>query len=811
MKMRYPIISGALSLIFSLAFFGFAGDADSDVQQSSSSGGASYDVLTEEEMAQRQQEQEQGQQQEQEAEGPSKTLDTLMIQGLNVVQNYVVRNTILFHEGQKVRSQDVAESIRLLYATGMFRTVDFFIDSETETSVRLMLKVEEFPICEGVEYTGNKKLKQKDFDEKLVIKKGQVISDATIHDLVLKMKKMYAEKGYNLVEITPNQIPTKIPGNALLQFSIKEGPKVRIKDIVFSGNKEIKTSRLERKFKTKENRWWRGGEFKEELFKEHLDSLVLFYNDLGYLDASVVKDSVYYGTNKNELFINIQIDEGKKYYTGDFFFTGNKIINTDSLQTKISLKKGKPFQKSRYDMTKYMVENTYREEGYLWVYVDEKRQFRGDTIDVTFQITEGRAAVVRKIDIKGNTKTMDKVIRREIDLYPGKKYKQSLMMRSRQNLMALNFFSDVKPDLVPNEDGTIDLVFDITEKENIGQLQLGAAYSGAQGGFIGTFSTKIPNFRGTGQELGVNVEFGEYTKNVGLSFIEPWAFDRPMSLSGNVFWYDQRLYGGDDRYRSYGFKVGAGRQELKWPDDKFKVTAGFGFSYFESRYYGEQKFPELGLKIQKEGYKNSFELGLERYDLDVPLFATEGSKFSVDAEYVGFGLGKEFNYLKTMASYDHYFPLPLKFVLGSRTRAGVISGLGSTIKISRYDLFKLGGVYGTDADLRGYDDYEFGGYNSSAPERGLTMFASTLELRYPILPQQLYLGLFADAGNTWSRVSEINLGDLYKGVGAGVRINVPMLGILGFDFAWGLDDVNKTWTKRKPKGFKFHFLMNKGF
>jgi outer membrane protein insertion porin family len=807
MKIRYPIVSGALSLIFSLVFLGIAGEADGDEQQSTS--GASYDVPTEEEMAQRQQEQ-QGQEQEQ-AEGPSKTLDTLIIQGLNVVQNAVVRNTVLLHEGQKVRTQDIAESIRLLYATGMFRNVDFLIESETETSIRLLLKVEEYPICEGVEYSGNKKLKQKDFDEKLTVKKGQVISDAAIHDLVLKMKNMYAEKGYNLVEITPNQVPTKIPGNALLQFSIKEGPKVRIKDIVFSGNKEIKTSRLERKFKTKENRWWRGGEFKEELFKEHLDTLIMFYNDLGYLDASIVKDSVYYGANKNELFINIQIDEGKKYYTGDFFFTGNKIINTDSLQTKISLKKGKPFQKSRYEMTKYMVENTYREEGYLWVYVDEKRQFRGDTIDVTFQITEGRAAVVRKIDIKGNTKTMDKVIRREIDLYPGKKYKQSLMMRSRQNLMALNFFSDVKPDVVPNEDGTIDCVFDITEKENIGQLQLGAAYSGAQGGFIGTFSTKIPNFRGTGQELGVNVEFGEFTKNFGLSFVEPWAFDRPMSLSGNIFYYDSKLRYGEDRFRQGGFKVGVGRQELKWPDDKFKVNAGFGFSYFESMYYDEQNFPALGLKIQKKGFKNSFELGLERYDLDVPLFATEGSKFSVNAEYVGFGLGMQYNYLKTVASYDQYFPLPLKLVLGSRTTAGVISGLGSTIKISRYDLFKLGGLYGTDAYLRGYDDYEFGGYNPDAPERGLTMFASTLELRYPILPQQLYIGLFADAGNTWSRVSEINLGDLYKSVGAGVRINVPMLGILGFDFAWGLDADQKTWTKRKPHGFEFHFLMNQGF
>jgi outer membrane protein insertion porin family len=803
MKLRYPFFSGAFTFIVSLAFWCLAGESVSEEQPDTSSG-ANYDVLTAEQMQQKE-----GQQEQETAEGPVKLLDTLIIQGLNIAQSHVVRNTVLFHEGQEVRVQDVAESIRLLYATGLFRSIDFFIESETEKSVRLLLKVEEFPLCEGVEYSGNKKLKQKDFDEKIVVKRGQVISDASIYDLILKMKKMYADKGYNLVEITHKLVPTKIPGNALLQFSIKEGPKVRIKEIVFSGNKEVKTSRLERKLKTKENRWWRSGEFNKELFNEHLDTLILFYNDLGYLDASIVNDSVYYGANKSDLFINIQIDEGKKYYAGDFFFTGNKVISTDSLNSRISLKKGKPFQKSRYEMSKYMVENVYREEGYLWVYVDEKRSFRGDTIDITFPITEGRAAVVRKIDIKGNTKTMDKVIRREIDLYPGKKYKQSLMMRSRQNIMALNFFSDVKPDLVPNEDGTIDLVFAITEKENIGQLQLGAAYSGQQGGFIGTFSTKIPNFRGTGQEVGVNIEAGEKTQNFSLSFTEPWAFDRPLSLTGSIYYVQQQLYYSDEKYKNYGFNVGVGRQELKWPDNKFKVNGAYGFSYFESSYDAED-FSDLDLKIMKKGFKNSFELGVQRYDLDVPMFPTEGSLFSVNAEYVGFGMKNQFNYLKTTASYQHYFPLPYKLVLGSRTMAGVISGLGNTIKISHQDLFRLGGVYASDAELRGYEEYQFGGY-SSTPERGLTMFASTMELRYPLLEQQLYLGLFADVGNTWSGVSEMSLGDLYKGVGAGVRINVPMLGILGFDFAWGLDDLRKGWTDRKPNGFKFHFLMNKGF
>ena len=214
-----------------------------------------------------------------------------------------------------------------------------------------------------------------------------------------------------------------------------------------------------------------------------------------------------------------------------------------------------------------MVENAYREEGYLWVQVNDEHSYRGDTIDVSFDITEGRAAIVRKVDIKGNNKTMEKVIRREISCLPGKKYKQSLMMRSRQNLLALNYFADVKPDLIPNEDGTIDLVFDITEKDNIGQLQIGAAYQMSDG-FVGTFSTAIPNFRGAGEELKVNLEYGvSGRRNINLAFTEPWAFDKPLSLSTNVF-YSKSVYSGDTS-KAYGFILGGSRSRLKWPDDRF--------------------------------------------------------------------------------------------------------------------------------------------------------------------------------------------------------------------------------------------------
>ncbi len=740
----------------------------------------------------------------------ARVLDTLVIEGLSINSDNAIRHSTGLYTGRDFSAADLQDAIRRLNELQLLRKIDFYLLAETDTSASLKLKVEEFPICESVEYHGNKKIKKKDLEEKATIKKGQILTDAAVFDEKRQILEMHAEKGYNLAEVTPEKIPTKIPGNVILKFTIKEGPKVRIKSIVFHGNKEVKTSKLERKFKTKESRWWRSGEFKRDLYREHLDSLILFYNDLGYLDAAIVSDSVRFADTKKDLLIDITIDEGKKYYAGNFYFKGNNIIPTDSLNTKIALKYGKPFQKTRFELSKYMVENTYREEGYLWVQVTDERTYRKDTIDVTFDIYEGRSAIVRKVDVKGNTKTMEKVVRREIDLLPGKKYKQSLMMRSRQKIMALNFFSDVKPDLIPNDDGTIDLAFDITEKDNIGQLQIGAAYSGYNG-FIGTFSTSIPNFRGAGQELRVNVEYGQRHQDFSVSFTEPWAFDRPISLTGSVFYRDNSYY---QIYASkqWGFIVGSGLSKMSWPDDHFQLNGSYQFSY-EEGYRDGYENPAFNLDVRRKGFLSRLSFTLTRYDLDMPMFPTEGSRLTLSPQIAG--LGGNYRYLKGIVGYEHYFPLPFKLVFGTRSKFGQISPLGNETVISRYDLFKLGGVYYADADLRGYNDVEFGGLSSGRdaghPENGLSMFATTLELRYPLLDQQLYLGVFANGGNTWSGFSKVNPFDLYKSIGAGIRINIPMLGLMGVDFGYGLDDPTPDGFDSKPYGWKIDFMMNRGF
>lgn len=733
----------------------------------------------------------------------AKVLDTLIIEGLSINSPGVVRNALEIREKSQFTTSDIQESIRKLYSLGLFKGIDFFIINETDSSASLKLSLIENSICENYEFHGNKKLKAKELEEKITLKRGQILTDAVLFKNEKILRDFYAEKGYNLAEITTEQISTKVPGNVIVKFTIKENAQVRITSITFDGNTNIETRKLARKFKTKSHKWYRSGDFNKDLYRAHLDTLMMFYNEKGFLDASVESDSVWYSENKRDLNIYVKVNEGRRYITGNFFFAGNKIIETDSLKGQIALKKGKPFQKSKYDLTKYMVETVYRDEGYLWIQVDDRKSFRGDTIDVTFSIVEGRAAVVRKIDVKGNTKTLEKVVRRELSCLPGKKYKQKLMMRSRQELMGLNFFSDIRPDLIPVEDGTIDLVFDVTEKDNIGQLQIGAALA-ANSGFVGTFSTAIPNFRGAGEELKVSLEYGANRQNAVLSFTEPWAFDKPMSLGGSLFYTNTE--GDLEDSKIYGLTLNTIRTRLKWPDDLFRLRLSYTVSYEESDRYDSTY---SGLKVIEDGWTSKIGFGIERRDLDLAIFPTRGSRFSIDPEFCG--LGGDFNYFKGTISYDHYFALPKKFVLSSRSKIGTIQKLfKDDVYISASDLFSVGGVY-VDADLRGYPDNDpFGGYSNNQAT-GLNMYATTLELRYPVLDQQLYVLGFMDYGNTVERLSDISLTNVYKGIGAGVRLSLPMIGMLGFDFGWGLDHPSKKDFAKNETEFHFHFMMNRGF
>lgn len=735
------------------------------------------------------------------AQSTAAILDTLVIEGLSINRQGVVRNAAALEQGQDFAPADIQRAIKSLYRLGLFSQVEFRVIADTDSSASLVVELKEYPVCESIEYSGLKKMKEKDFDDVVALHEGSVVSDVLLFRNIRAIKNKYAEEGYLLADISCDLIETKVPGNVIARFRIKEGRKVRVREVVFKGNIAVEEKRLKRKFKTKEKRWFNAGEFDEDLYGEHLDSLMLFYYDEGYLDGRVEQDSVRYGENLRDIYIEIEVFEGHRYYVGDFFFTGNKVLEDDALANRVAMKRGKPFNRSKFEMTKHFIGGAYREEGYLWVQVEEQNRYRNDTIDVTFSIVEGRPAIVRKIDIAGNGKTREKVIRREFQIYPGQKYKQSRMERSIREVMQLNYFDNVLPDLRPHDDGTIDLIYRVEEKENVGQFSMGMMYSQIDG-FGGNFSITIPNFRGAGQQLDASVEYSAGRKAFSVGFSEPWIFDTPTSF--NVRGFVERQTRVDDEYRSAGIEFGVGRR-LKWPDDYFRVYGNYRLSY-ERDFLFSTRAP-TGFVMLREGILSRLRVTLVRNDTDVPNFPNRGSNFSASTSLAG--LGGDYYFVKGIVDYDWYFPLWWKFVLGAKSKMGLVEGLGSKNTISRSDLFAAGGVY-YDGQIRGYGEGSFGGIY--VPERGVAILTFTGELRFPLLEQQLYLSLFGDMGNTWGSLARVDPGDLYTGVGFGLRLMLPMVGLMGFDFAWGLNDpyAHHLEDNYSPS-FQLHFLMNKGF
>jgi outer membrane protein insertion porin family len=473
----------------------------------------------------------------------------------------------------------------------------------------------------------------------------------------------------------------------------------------------------------------------------------------------------------------------------------------------------------------------------LYVQIAEEKSYRGDTIDVTFRIKEGLPAYVNKIIVNGNTKTWDKVIRREVLLKPGEIYRQSQLFISQRNMLQTNFFDQATPDIQQNTDRNIDVVFNVQEKESgTGQVSAGAGYS-ERDGFVFTAGLTMPNFaitrpfvEGAGQSVNLNAEWGRYSRKIDIGITEPWFMDTPTLLGfrGYYWWRDYGQYSGttvsyeeEITERRKGVELRSGRR-LKWPDIYFNFYSTYNLSYREYIYesdpdYNKDLFIE-GITVRNNGYESALSLRLSRNSTDLPDFPTRGSNIEYNPSISGYFLQGTYKYIKHRFAAQTYLPLPAKFVL---LQGFTFSHLRGEI-VGRFDHFLAGGV-NYEGIIRGYPDRAFGDLVPSNPHAGYNLVVSSTELRYPVIDRRLYVGLFADFGNTWSKLNNIDFQDMKTGVGAGVKLMVPMLGLLGLDVAWGLNDYadpsypssngNPTSYReksgKKPPYFEFHFRIGR--
>lgn len=599
------------------------------------------------------------------------------------------------------------------------------------------------------------------------------------------------------------------------------------------------------KFNFWTNGFWKSSKYQESKYQEDLESIIAYYNEEGYRDARILSDSVWLvkdtvadsakASKRDYLKIKIRLHEGHKFFFRNITFTGNTIYSSEELARHLRIDKGDPYNRTlleqniQYNPSGTDISSMYMDNGYLFFSATPVEVgVVNDSIDIEIRIMEGKQARIRNVIVEGNTITNDRVIMRELHTRPGDLFSRDAIMRSRRELATLGYFKEesIMPDAKPNpKDGTVDIVYKV-EEGSTSQVQLQGGYG--SGMLIGQVGLSLNNFSvrnifnkkawqplpaGDGQKLSLNlITNGTYYGAVNLGFTEPWlGGKRPQSLSVSVY---HNLYSNGYYYKKteanyYSLRItGAGvslSKRLKWPDDYFILSHSLSF-----KHYILNNYTELSGTLFTDGHANDLSYGLTigRNSLDSPIYPRNGSEVSVSGyitpPYSLFS-NKDYSTLSPAEKYRwvEYYKVNFRgswmlnlvgdVVFNARARFGWMGHYNDAIGPSPFGRYYLGGdglsswmIDGREiVPLRGYEN------NSLNPTGGGTVFDRyTLEIRQPIVESSaitLYALGFLEGGNCWDDIKDFQPFKLYNSAGLGLRVYMPMFGLIGVDWGYGFD------------------------
>jgi len=709
---------------------------------------------------------------------------SISVEGNRYVSLEKILRVLRVKSGDPYDEQVFRNALKLLFDTKEFSDIKAYKEVSGR-DVALTIVVTEYMKVDDVEFKGNEHVDDDDLTEKVSMKKGSFARPALIRKDHEAISDLYREKGYYRVAVKDTLAVEPKEKKLVLRYEIEEGNKVSIKHVDFFGNRALDSDEIRGVMESKEDRWWRGADFKPKVLEEDEERILSLYRENGYLDAEIRDKELNFSDDGKDLDIFITMDEKQQYNVGRVKWEGNELFQDSTIAKWVSFERGDVFNDNQFQNIQVGINSLYWDKGYIFSSISPQKNVRGDTIDVDFEIFEGDPAHIKEINISGNTKTNEEVIRRELVIAPGDIFLRPRLMRSLREVFNLGFFAG-PPQIntsAPDEEGNINLSLQVQEKST-GQFRFGAGFSqlNSISGFLGV---EEPNLFGRGQRLGLNWEFSHTRQNMDLSFTEPWLFGTRTELSVSVFNFvqnqvSQQFY--DDRRK--GFSVRLGR-----PFPWFDYTSIFG------RY----QYEEVELKNFSSGYNgpllsihwpqrtSSVSLTLMRNSTDSPFHPTTGTSSLLTAEWNGGDLlGGDVKFQRYETKFSWYTPLFWKFVLESRYNAGVLDGYDATSQVPDYELFRLGG--NRRYALRGYDFYEVVPKGNPAYIGGRFMQTLSYEVSFPIATS-VYGLFFLDGGNTWNSFRGADLFDLKKGVGFGIRLELPMLGTVGFDYGYGLDKI----------------------
>ncbi|MCH7760686.1 outer membrane protein assembly factor BamA [candidate division TA06 bacterium] len=735
----------------------------------------------------------------------------------------LIQSTSGMREGEELTSEMAQNAIRRIYELGLFSEVS--VESEeVKGGVKVILMVEEYPALSRLEFQGNKKISTKKFEKEIESNPGEILSPQRIFKWKKKIEEMYKKKGYLQAKVEEEVSEPNEDGRSEVVLRITEGQDVRIKRVVILGNSAFSDSKIESKMKNTHKRFLHKGKLNEKTLVDDLDKIVRFYQKNGYIDAKVKDHRIEYDETKKWLVIVIKVEEGPQYRLGEISIEGNQLFSEEKLIEKMKLKEGEVYNREKMDESLMEFYNLYTEEGYIYVNVNPSESAKSDVIDVHYQIVEGNPARVRKIEIEGNRTTREKVIRREIELMPGEVFKRSKVIRSQRDVFNLGYFEDVQLDSkTANEEGDIDLFLKVKEKPT-GQIGAGMSIS-ALDGLTGYISLTIPNLFGKGQKGNLLLERGGRKTNIRLGFTEPWFLDTPTSVGFDLFHLNRRRLEGFREKRTGG--------DLRLSREILQDVRAYWMYRLEDVELSVGENEENFIIEASNGLSSSSRITLVRDSRDNFFNATTGSRNSFSVENSGRFLGGDIHYQTYIAESRWFHPSFWKFIFSLRGKVGFVTDYIDPDAVPLFERFILGGI-GTWG-IRGYRDrsifvreerlggkdvpiksrregvdpnlYKIGG--QTVRLGGKIALVLGAEHKFPIA-RNFYGLFFAEAGNTWEDIQSVrlkSLDDLKKGAGVGIRMEIPLMGVLGFDFGYGFDSS----PERLGPGWEFHFQAGSAF
>lgn len=780
------------------------------------------------------------------------------------VQNY--DNTVLttlsgLAVGDKIKvpGEKITKALDNLWKQGLFEDIKISASKIVGTTIFLDIYLTERPKLSRFSFTGVKKSEADKLRDEIKLSKGDVVTDNVIMSTKNKILNYFIDKGYLFAAIDIVQKKDTITSTGtVLYINVKKNNKVKINKVNITGVTDIKLNKLKRSMKkTKEKHFYRlfaTSRFTETEYKTDKTSLIEKLNELGFRDAKIEKDSVY-KFNVKSINVDIDISQGHKYYFRYITWIGNTIYTAEELNSILKIKKGDIFNQSAMDANLYMnidgrdISSLYLDDGYLFFSVTPVEvKVENDSIDLEIRIYEGKQAVISKVTVTGNTKTNDNVVMREIRSKPGQLFSRSDIIRTQRELAQLRYFNEetlaVNP--IPNAaDGTVDIEY-VVEETSSDQVELSGGWGA--GRVVGTLGLSFNNFSarnffkkgawrplpsGDGQKLSLRAQSnGIYYQSYNASFTEPWlGGKKPNALSVSAYHSIQTngVAKGETTRQSIvidGVSVELGKR-LKWPDDFFNAYLGLNFQQYRLNNFSSFTF--------QNGKSNNiyFSGMLNRNSYDYSIYPRSGSEFSLQIQatppYSVFGKEKDYDTITDQEKYKWleyhkwkfgtsvFTKLAGNLVLNSRAKFGFLGYYNKQIGPPPFERFYLGGDGLSGFALDGREIIGMRGYSNNSLTQtdaygnytgGIIFNKYTLELRYLISPNPMatiYVLGFMEAGNTWSNFKTFNPFDVKRSAGVGVRIYLPMFGLLGLDWGYGFDDIPGNPDANKGQ---FHFSIN---